>query len=161
MFSFLFPNMKIRSTKKELMDFEDCDTEKLIKTVAQFRLLNMLFSSSNSLINKYIFTDIKKRKISEVNFLDIGAGGCDIPIWFLKKCKKIGIKASITCIDSDERITEYAIKVCKNFPDIKVIHGNAFDLKLHGKFDYIFTNHFLHHIDDQSIPSLLSIISES
>ena len=159
MIDFLFPDLSSRSEEKELMDLADCDTEKLLNTVKQFEILNFLFTSSRRLINKYIIKDIVSRKVDRIFFLDIGAGGCDIDIWFLKQCKKIGIKPVITCLDFDERIVGYAKKKCEMYEEISVVHGDAFGLANYGKFDYVFANHFLHHLDEKKIPIILELVN--
>jgi 2-polyprenyl-3-methyl-5-hydroxy-6-metoxy-1,4-benzoquinol methylase len=160
MMDFLFPDMEKRSTEKELMDFPDCDTGKLLNTVRQFGLLNILFTSSRRLIKRHVISEAVRRNMKDVSFLDLGAGGCDIAVWFLKKCKRLGIKASVTCLDSDRRIVEYSVKKYGAMEDITVIGGNAFDLERYGRFDFIFANHFLHHVDDEHIPRLLKLVKQ-
>lgn len=156
--SFFFPDLSIRSTEDELMDLPDCNKKKLINTVKQFILLNFLFTRSRALIKKYIVPHMFQDKYKLITFLDIGAGGCDIPIWLLGFCKKKGLSVKITCLDSDKRIIEYARKKCKSIKEIEIIEASAFDLKNLGKFDYIFANHFLHHLQIELIPTIIDLI---
>jgi len=161
MINFFFPDLSKRSNDQELMDQANCNKKKLINTVKQFTLLNFLFTRSRSLLRKHVITDMLKNPNNSHTFLDIGAGGCDIPIWLLKKCNKLNLNIDITCIDNDKKIIEYAKNKCKSYNKIKIIQGNIFDLNKMGKFDYIFTNHFLHHFADDSIIKLLKIINNS
>jgi 2-polyprenyl-3-methyl-5-hydroxy-6-metoxy-1,4-benzoquinol methylase len=159
MFPYFFPDMRKRSAEKELMDIPGCDENKLINTVRQFQLLNMLFTSSRRLIRKYIISDIIKRKPVSITFLDIGSGGCDLDFWFLKECKKLGVRARITCLDSDKKIIDYAKNKYGKYPELEIVQGNAFDIDKLEKFDYIFANHFIHHIDSEYIPEILKKIN--
>jgi 2-polyprenyl-3-methyl-5-hydroxy-6-metoxy-1,4-benzoquinol methylase len=156
MIDFFFPDLSKRSNEPELMDDYHSDKKKLINTVKQFTILNFLFTRSRGLIKKYILPDMKKNK--NYTFLDLGAGGCDIPIWLLKKCNKAGINVKITCIDNDKRITDYATKKCKTFSNIKIINASAFDIEKFDNFDYIFANHFLHHLPYNDISKLIDLI---
>jgi 2-polyprenyl-3-methyl-5-hydroxy-6-metoxy-1,4-benzoquinol methylase len=160
MLKFFFPNLSKRSSENELMDLEFCDEKKLINTVKQFSLLNYLFSNSRKIIKKYIFQDMLKSKNKVYQFLDIGSGGCDIAVWFLKLCRKNKLKVCITCIDNNDPITKYAQKKCSRYKEIKVIKESAFNLKNFSKFDYIFANHFLHHLDENNIIKIIDLIAE-
>ena len=161
MIKYFFPDLKKRSDDIELMDMTDCDEKKLINTVRQFRVINFLFTRSRYLIKKYIISDMLKTQRKIYTFLDIGSGGCDIPIWLNKKAKKLGLNVKITCIDNDGRIIKYAKDKIKNIKEIKLIKASALDLKKLGDFDYIFTNHFLHHISQHELPDIIKSISES
>lgn len=160
MIEFFFPDIKTRSKEIELMDIPTSDEKKLINTVKQFRILNILFTRSRGLIKKYFIPDLLKFPGKTHSFLDIGAGGCDIALWLLKYCKRRGLKVKISCLDNDKRITDYSREKCKSVNEIKIIAGSAFDLKQIGKFDYIFANHFLHHLPSEVIPEILDIISQ-
>ena len=87
----LFPNLRERYGGPELMDLPDVSEKKLINTLRQFSLLNILFTRSRRLIEKYILADMRQSPGKTYDFLDLGAGGCDISIWFLKRCRQIGI----------------------------------------------------------------------
>ena len=158
MIGFFFPDLSIRSDENELMDLPDCNKKKLINTVKQFTILNYFFTRSRTLLKQYFIPHMLQNKKEVVTFLDIGAGGCDIPIWLLKFCKKNDLKIKITCLDNDERIIEYAKEKCKSLSDIDIIQASAFDLKKVGKFDYIFANHFLHHLKTDEIPVIINLI---
>lgn len=154
---------KTRSNEPELMDNPLSDKKKLINTIKQFSIINSLFTRSRFLIKKFIIKDIAKSKNREYSFLDIGAGGGDNSIWFAKQCKKKNIKAKIYCLDYDKRIIDYLKEKIKQsgFNNIKIIYDDAFNLKKIGTFDYIFTNHFLHHFDNKNILKIVNIIDSS
>jgi 2-polyprenyl-3-methyl-5-hydroxy-6-metoxy-1,4-benzoquinol methylase len=158
MLSYFWPDMKERSGEVELMDLTSSDQEKFNATLKQFKFINLLLSRSRHLIKKYIISDMLKNKSTKYTFLDIGSGGCDIAIWLCKQCMKKGIKIRITCIDRDIRAIRYSTEKCKNYKDINVMQLDTFDLDDLDDFDYIFSNHFLHHLPDDKIGEIIRIV---
>lgn len=155
----LLPDLSKRAHEPELMDFQDADQTKLINTVKQFTLINHLFTGAKSIIKKTILKDLQSAAPGKYTLLDIGSGGCDISRWMIKQTRKLGINLSITCLDNDNRILPYAKKVCRNYPEIGFIQASAFSIGELPEFDYMFTNHFLHHLVEQKINSLIQLIS--
>lgn len=157
MLAFWFPNLKTRAIDPELMDNAQSDTQKLLKTLSQFKLLNFLFSRSRSLLKKIVLPEIKKNPDRPYTFLDLGAGGCDLPIWLIKKSRKLGIKLQITCLEIDSRIIHFAAQKIKNYPEITLLHHSALEIENLPDPDFIFANHLLHHLDDNAIKRILPL----
>ncbi|MBN2545837.1 MAG: methyltransferase domain-containing protein [Spirochaetes bacterium] len=160
MFDFLFPDLKKRSFIPEMMDLPDCDKKKLINTVKQFAMLNYLFTKSRELIKRYILSTIRSNPLKEYTFLDIGAGGCDVVIWLLNYCKKKNYKIKISCLDNDPAIINYAQNRCKKYEAISIINESAFSLDKLQNYDFIFANHFLHHLKDEEILKMIRLIKK-
>jgi 2-polyprenyl-3-methyl-5-hydroxy-6-metoxy-1,4-benzoquinol methylase len=159
MIKFLFADLKKRSNEVELMDLPDCDEKELINTIEQFKFINRFFTRSRYLIKKYIINEIKKDPKKNYTFLDVGAGGCDIAYWLLKKCKKRRYNVKVVCLDYDIRIFKYVKKKFNSVNDLKIINISVFELEKVGKFDFIFANHFLHHFQSKDIPSIINLIA--
>ncbi len=155
MINFFFPDITTRSDEPELMDRLDSNEEKLIRTVEQFKLLNFLFTCSRSLMKTYFYTDMMRCPGEKYTLLDIGAGGCDLALRFLQFTKKKKITLRLTCLDSDPRIITYARQKCQNFPEIEILQSSAHDLAQLPDFDYIFANHFLHHLSFNDIRKII------
>lgn len=155
---YFLPSLEIRETAPELMDLPDCDEKKLLNTVRQFTLINILFTGSRSLIKKYVITDMLKKSQKAYTFLDIGAGGCDIPIWLVKQCRKKGLSLNVVCLENDPKIIDFARARCRKYEEITVVNDDVFMPGSFDRFDYIFANHFLHHIPGEDIPGLLTKI---
>jgi SAM-dependent methyltransferase len=149
-----------RETKPELMDDPACDEKMLIRTVRQFRLINLLFSASRRLIKKEFVSRMKPGSTKPYTFLDIGAGGCDTALWLADYCKKKGIPIRITCLDNDPRIARYARRVIEKRKNIELLQASVFDIRTMPCFDFIFSNHFLHHFSDSQIPQILDLVEE-
>ena len=145
----LFPVLRERYGGPELMDLPDVSEKKLINTLRQFSLLNILFTRSRRLIEKYILADMLQSPGEIYVFLDLGAGGCDIAIWLLKRCRHMGIDVHITCLDYDPRIVKYARGKCQAYREISVIEASAHELEKLTPYDYVFANHLLHHLPSE------------
>lgn len=159
MLSRLFPDLRERYDGPELMDLPDASEKKLINTLNQFYLLNILFTRSRRLIEKYILADMLQSPGETYEFLDLGAGGCDIAIWLLKRCRHLGLDVRITCLDYDPRIVKYAREKCRDYPEIMVIEATAQELEKLGPYDYVFANHLLHHLPSEQWRMLIDALA--
>ena len=145
---FLFPDMRLRNTTdKEKMDRADADLDQLLRTIRQFQWINVLFSASRRLLREHIFPVMDQDPKRVYTLLDVGAGGCDIALWAAREARNRGLKLNITALDNDPRILPVAYRAVRDYPEIRIFEGNALDLSQRGSFDFIFSNHFLHHLD--------------
>jgi 2-polyprenyl-3-methyl-5-hydroxy-6-metoxy-1,4-benzoquinol methylase len=139
-----------------MMDFINVDEKKLYRTLAQFKIINILLSRSRKLIKEIFIPNMLQAGERKLTLLDIGAGGCDIALWFTRHCGSLGIEIEILCFDSDPKVVGYARKICHSSENITVRQGSAHDIEaLSDNIDYIFANHFLHHLSSQDIPEFL------
>lgn len=143
-----------RATEDEEMDLPDCDPEKLARTLDQFHQINRLFSRVRTLLRQTILTDMQPGQ--SYHLVDLGAGACDIPVWLLAAAKRKGLDLRITAVDADPRAVDYATQRHGNVPGLTILHADALDIEAFTPFDYLFANHFLHHLPDAPIANLLS-----
>jgi 2-polyprenyl-3-methyl-5-hydroxy-6-metoxy-1,4-benzoquinol methylase len=145
---FFFPEMRFRNTTdKEKMERVNADPDRLFRSIRQFRWINALFSASRRLLREHFFPMMERDPKRVYTLLDVGAGGCDIAIWVAREARNRGLKLNITALDNDPRILPIASKAIRDFPEIRIVEGNALDFGELGSFDFIFSNHFLHHLD--------------
>ncbi|MDA3949171.1 MAG: methyltransferase domain-containing protein [Spirochaeta sp.] len=154
-----------RTAQPELMDDPAADEEQLLTTVRQFRTINILLSRSRSMIRTYILRDARRRGLTSLTILDIGAGGGDIARWIVGAARQIGITARVICLDRDPRIAVFARQYTAGIPEISVVCDTADNLTAlaaaHGPFDYIISNHFLPHLSTAEIGDLLPRLAET
>lgn len=156
MIDFFFPDMRVRNvTDKEKMEYPDLDGGKFRRSIRQFKIINLLFSSSRRLIRKYFFTLMEQNPERRYTLLELGSGGCDTSVWIAREARKRGLKLEITALDNDERILPVAIQATGNYPEIHVVTGDALDLSGFGKFDFIFSSHLMHHLTWDELKILL------
>ena len=154
----LFSDLSSRSTERELMDNSRSDRRLLLRTLHQFTLLNRLISGIYRILEQNLVTHMQQTGLQSYTILDLGSGGCDIPLWLLSFCRNRSINVKIVCIDSDSRVVQYGREKCKNQKNIQVVQCSAQEAVSKFKADYIISNHFLHHLPEKDIIPLLSSI---
>jgi hypothetical protein len=156
---FHIPDMSSRFFAPELMDDVTGPDDELFGTLTQFITLNRLFSRTRTIVKRYLIPRMLAQGNREIVVADLGAGGCDFALWFTHVCRRRGIRVRVLCIDHDPRIVRFAREACQGHDDIEIIEASAFSIDtIPGPIDYVFSNHFLHHIDSLEIPGLLAKI---
>ncbi|MDG5815346.1 methyltransferase domain-containing protein [Chitinispirillales bacterium ANBcel5] len=145
-----------RSQEPEIMDSKSCDTKQLIKTLQQFKLVNLLFSRVRYLLKQSVLSDLEK--VKEASLLDMGCGGCDISLWLIRRCREKGLRCNITCVDYDPRIVSFGKHLCKDYPEIDFIISDLTQVLKANKYDYVVANHVLHHFSDDELQTLIPLI---
>jgi 2-polyprenyl-3-methyl-5-hydroxy-6-metoxy-1,4-benzoquinol methylase len=140
-----FVNLKNRSYEEELMDRLDADPKRLRRTIEQFDLLNRLFSSAIPLFKKQVLPILMADPKRTWTLLDFGSGGGDIDRAIVRLCRKRNLNVKITALDLDPRVLPWAQQLCRHYPEITPVTGSVFDLDALGDFDFIVSNHTLHH----------------
>jgi 2-polyprenyl-3-methyl-5-hydroxy-6-metoxy-1,4-benzoquinol methylase len=137
----------------EQMDRENCNRILLENTYEQFPLINTLLSKWKQIYKKELLPLMSEQRT--YSLLDIGFGGGDIPVKIAQWAKKDGVQLNITAIDTDIRAFNY---VQETYPAglINWQHTSSTDLALKKqKFDFVISNHVLHHLSENQIPTLL------
>ncbi|MRR54056.1 MAG: methyltransferase domain-containing protein [Deltaproteobacteria bacterium] len=156
---YFFPDMRLRNTvDKELLEFKDVEPDRLQRTIRQFKLINYLLSASSRLLREHFFSIMEQDPGRVYTLLDVGAGGCDIAIRAADEARQRGLKLNITALDNDTRILPLAYQAIRDYPEIQIIEGNALDLRRLSPFDFVFSNHLLHHLDWADIKIFLDSV---
>lgn len=142
----------------EQMDDPDNDPVKLVNTYQQFKRMNPLISRWQFIYKRYLFPYFEAGKTNTL--LDIGFGGGDIPLSISEWAKRDGIDLQITGIETDERAYNFVQSLPAD-PNV------AFKLETldslvekNQKFDFIISNHLLHHIDPSELTIMLHQTSD-
>jgi len=160
MLDYFFPNLQRRNTaNKEMLELPGLDLTRTRRTIRQFKLINRLFSGSSRLMRRYFFPVMEKHPDRVYTLLDLGAGGCDIAIAAVREARRRGLKLAITALDNDPRTLAVAYQAIRDYPEIRIVEGNALQLGRLGAFDFIFSNHLLHHLRWEEIKVLLDQIT--
>ena len=139
---------------EERMDDPRCDSEKLTNTYRQFGTINLLLSRWNFLYR----TEMKPHFLEEkrsYSLLDIGFGGGDISLNIAKWTDRDNIDLKITAIETDARAVEFAQSL--NAPgNVHFEECSSTELLQRGlKFDFVISNHLLHHLEMQQLQQFL------
>lgn len=144
-----------RSDLVELMDREDVDLSKLFQTYDHFRTINPLLARWKHLYKSELRPMLRRDPAKLYSFLDIGCGGCDVLEYVLKMARADGFKVSGSGIDPDERAEAY---VSLRSPKEHIHFRKAYSSTLVDeglRFDFVISNHVIHHLDDDQVVLLL------
>jgi len=139
------------------MDLPDSDPARLEATLRQLSWSNRLLTGARRLLERTVLADIRRRP-GPCTLLDVGAGGADLALWLARRAPSL----RITCLDHDPRAAAFAQKRCAGVQRIRVRLGSAAELAGLGRFDYVFANHFLHHLPDEEVgPTVAAMLASS
>jgi hypothetical protein len=151
------PDFSTRSGMAEQMDDPNCSEELLLRTIAQFASINRLFSRYRTLLRRWVLADMLTDPSRTYHLVDMGAGGCDICVWLLQAAQKLGLQLHITACDLDPRILGYAHSVYGETAGLTLRRMDLLSERLDEPVDYVFANHFLHHLTDDTMIELLRL----
>lgn len=154
--SLFTPVFRERLDCLEQMDDPNCDIDRLRRTLDQFQLTNILFSRARGLIKRYMIREMEQTPGKQFTFLDLGAGGGDLSLWLYRATQRRNLKLKITTLDYDSRIIAYLKTKFKPYPEIRVRQQNVLDIDPETeRFDFVFSNHLLHHLKTEEIPNFI------
>lgn len=137
----------------EYMDRPACNLALLENTYQQFATINRLLSQWKRIYKNEMRPLMKENRT--YSLLDIGFGGGDVPISLAKWALQDRIKLVITAIDTDPRAFQF---VQNNYSEglITWRHTSSADLVLkRERYDFVISNHLLHHLQNSEISTLL------
>ncbi|MCC5844741.1 MAG: FAD-dependent monooxygenase [Verrucomicrobia bacterium] len=148
------PDFSRRATEAERMDSPDCDPAQLNRTLDQFHQINRLFSRARGLLTETVLADMQPGRA--FHLVDLGAGACDLPVWLLRAAKRKNLDLHITAVDADPRAVHYARTRHGDVSGLTILQADALNLTALEPFDYLFANHFLHHLPDAAVEKLIN-----
>ncbi len=150
--------MKRDRTLTELMDDPDCDPVKLLRTYRQFGFVNKMFSNWCRIYKRTIQPHLKDGT-RKYTLLDVGCGLMDNSRYIQKLAEKDGYSIEITGIDPNPVVNEY-FNSRKMDPDTRFIPCYLHEVPPDKKFDFVISNHLLHHLEDHQIRVLHQEIAD-
>jgi 2-polyprenyl-3-methyl-5-hydroxy-6-metoxy-1,4-benzoquinol methylase len=142
-----------RASEAERMDCPESSERLLTNTLKQFQLINRLLTPCHRLLSRHVLGRMRSDPQRAWTMLDVGSGGCDLPMWLIDRCRREGIRLTITCMDHDARVVQFAQRRLTRYPEIVSVHGDALALAETppATWDFIFSNHFLHHLSTTQV----------
>lgn len=137
---------------RERMDDPNCDPAALRNTYAQFQLVNAAISGWRRVYTRELRPLLRE---GPRTLLDIGCGGGDVPLSLARRARRDGLHLSVTAIDTDPRAIAYA-QSRPHFPEVEFRRASSRDLLAEGRrFDFVISNHVLHHLSEIELRDLL------
>lgn len=157
-----WPDFSCRSPSLEFMDQENCDEAALLRTLRQFRITNPLFSRYRTILTSWFLRDMQRDPAREYTWVDVGAGGGDIPVWLARAARKCSLRLRVIAIDRDRRTVDHLLRTLPDDVSIKIICDDIFAwLEGRRDIDYLYCNNFFHHLPDTTALEFLRLLDRS
>lgn len=154
-------NESSRSREIERMDRPDAPEDRLFRTLGQFEIINRVFTRNRGAMETFILSAMRRAPGRRYRLADLGSGGCDLPRWLIRRCRREGLHLRVRAIELDPRIRRFASAANAEYPEIEVVAADALDADAWGRPDFIFANHLLHHLEDDVIVRMLGLLETS
>lgn len=136
----------------ERMDAPDADRDTLFRTYQRFETLNRLVAAWDRTYEHHIRPHLHPG--TSHTLLDVGCGLCDISGYLVKRAKEDGFELRALGIDPSPSV---AAMMAHRTPPDGVAYRQAYASDLVGegaRFDFIISNHLLHHLSDEQVRAL-------
>jgi ubiquinone/menaquinone biosynthesis C-methylase UbiE len=147
-------SLKSRSDKKEILDDPNTEPKQIRFSLDFMRIINRFFGGAEAVRQFFDHASVPQ----SFTVLDVACGGGDIPYALLRWAQSCGKKISITAIDLNPHCLEYA-RQHHSHPQISFVHHSAFEIQSLGSFDYMISSMFFHHLSDDEIIAMLSLMN--
>ena len=144
-----------RSQELEVMDDLTVPAESLLASLNFMAQVNGLLGGTRTVLDYF-----EKNAPGEFSVLDVGFGAGDIPHELAMWAKKKGKKITVTAIDLNPLCVAYA-QHHYSCPEVRFLQHSAFDIERLGKFDYVISSMFFHHLSDEDIVRLLPLFQQT
>lgn len=142
-----------RQQDAEWLDDPNADPELIRKSLIYIRRINILLRYTKATLSHLQRMSRSWPAGKTIRILDVGTGSADIPVAILKWARKRGFDVRVTGIDLQKSVIDTA--KLNDDSKLTLIVGNALQLPFaDGGFDYVITNMFLHHLDEDVVVSV-------
>ena len=130
----------------EWMDRKDNDPADLEDVFRDIAIVNRRLGGAKALLRAIDpFLDQTPHD-RDLEILDVGVGGGDIPAAIVDHCRNRGRRVSVVAIDLDPKMAGIAARAAFPFEEIRVLLADAFALPFRDRsFDLVIASMFLHH----------------
>jgi 2-polyprenyl-3-methyl-5-hydroxy-6-metoxy-1,4-benzoquinol methylase len=145
-----------RSEEKEFLDDLQCEGEDLKQNLRELKFINK-WLGGNDVTFSGLDQALKNNPIRQLSIADLGCGGGDILELIAKWGRRKKLSLSLTGVDANSFIIEYAKQNTSSYPEISYATLNIFSEEFSKmKFDIVNCTLFCHHFDDASLIKLFS-----
>ncbi|OHB54370.1 MAG: hypothetical protein A2Y07_07890 [Planctomycetes bacterium GWF2_50_10] len=152
-------DLSTRTSKKEFLDSPDMDNATLTEAYRFMAVVNRFFGG-HGVVKKFVLTQCRRLQKQHLQILDLGSGGCDIPIAVRKWGLKKKIDLNFTCLEISDFACDLGLKNIKRsgLTGIEIIKADIFSYTPASKFDAAMGSMFFHHFTNDQIIQIAKII---
>ena len=146
-----------RSEEKEFLDDFQCEGEDLKQNLRELKFINK-WLGGNAVTFSGLEQALRNNSLkSPIHIADLGCGGGDILELIAKWGRRKKIALTLTGIDANEFIINYAKQNTALYSEIQYKQLNVFSEEFSRmRFDIVNCTLFCHHLDDESLVKLFS-----
>jgi 2-polyprenyl-3-methyl-5-hydroxy-6-metoxy-1,4-benzoquinol methylase len=138
----------------EQMDSPDCDLTALHRTYRGFALVNPVVAGWRLTYRTLVRPLLDPHRTSTL--LDLGCGGGDLARTMVRWAAADGLPVRVTAVDPDARAHAWA-SARPAVAGLDFRRAHSADLVAAGeRYDVVFSNHLLHHLDPQALDGVLA-----
>lgn len=147
----------MRALETELLDCPDCDPALAAASYRFMAIVNRFFGGWR-VVRRFLETElIGRRRDAPCHILDIGSGGCDIPLAASRWARARGHVLRFTCLEKSDGAERFARDRLARAgdPAVTLIQDDVFLHTPAEPYDYALASMTCHHFDDATILALL------
>jgi hypothetical protein len=146
-----------RSTATEFLDLPDCDPKLAEASYRFMEIVNYRFGGIRT-VRHFLDVETRGRNIgTPLRILDIGSGGCDIPLAISRWANERNIPVRFTCLETGSHAIGIAGSniMRSNNPELQLLQEDVFSHCPSEPYDYAVASMCFHHFSDTQILALL------
>lgn len=151
-----------RIVAAEFLDSPHLPAGELSESLRDLERLNRWFGGTRAVLTELSRLIASRALRERVTVLDTGAGGADIPRAIVRWARRRQIRIEITACDVHQQILLCAAKSCREFPEIRFVHGDVLELPFApGSFDLAICTLTAHHLNADEVTRLFRKLDET
>lgn len=147
----------IRVDQEEWLDQGVGSQEAVTQSLADLNRINRWLGGTRGFAH-HLYPRVRRWVPGPVTVLDLGAGGCAIPMAIVQWARAEGIRLRVLALDRNHPHLRWAQAWVREWPEISLIQGDAFTPPFpEGHVDVVISSLFLHHFTEMELGKLLPV----
>lgn len=136
----------IRIDGEEWLDQGIGSPEAMAASLTDLDRINRWLGGTRSL-TCHLYPRMRRWAAEPVTVLDLGSGGCGVPIALARWGRRAGVALRVLAVDRQERHLRWAQDRVRDWPEVSLIRGDALKPPFAGaRVDVVISSLFLHHL---------------
>jgi ubiquinone/menaquinone biosynthesis C-methylase UbiE len=144
-----------RVEQEEWLDQGLGSAQAVAQSLADLNRINRWLGGVRSL-GLHLYPRLRRYGPGCTSVLDLGSGGCGIPIALARWARAKGVPLHLLALDRQERHLQWASRWVRTWPEISLLQADAMSLPFAASsVDVVISSLFLHHFSEAALAELL------